>query len=210
MMNKVLFGIDIGGTTVKCGLFTLNGELLEKSEIPTDKQDNGSRILSDVAAHIRNILEKRHLTISDVAGVGIGVPGAVTPDGIVNKCVNLGWDIKDVAKEMQTFLPVFVKVGNDANMAALGEFWKGSAKGYQSVMLVTVGTGVGGGLIIDGKPVYMVRRRKSGICRLWKANRNPATVGKKAVWSRQLPRQALYVLQSGFWQQQKQNRFLEI
>ena len=153
MMNKVLFGIDIGGTTVKCGLFTLNGELLEKSEIPTDKQDNGSRILSDVAAHIRNILEKRCLTVSDVAGVGIGVPGAVTPDGIVNKCVNLGWDIKDVAKEMQTFLPVFVKVGNDANMAALGEFWKGSAKGYQSVMLVTVGTGVGGGLIIDGKPV---------------------------------------------------------
>ena len=134
MMNKVLFGIDIGGTTVKCGLFTLNGELLEKSEIPTDKQDNGSRILSDVAAHIRNILEKRCLTVSDVAGVGIGVPGAVTPDGIVNKCVNLGWDIKDVAKEMQTFLPVFVKVGNDANMAALGEFWKGSAKGYQSVM----------------------------------------------------------------------------
>lgn len=104
MMNKVLFGIDIGGTTVKCGLFTLNGELLEKSEIPTDKQDNGSRILSDVAAHIRNILEKRHLTISDVAGVGIGVPGAVTPDGIVNKCVNLGWGVKDVAKEMQTFL----------------------------------------------------------------------------------------------------------
>lgn len=153
MMNKVLFGIDIGGTTVKCGLFTLNGELLEKSEIPTYKQDNGSRILSDVAAHIRNILEKRCLTVSDVAGVGIGVPGAVTPDGIVNKCVNLGWDIKDVAKEMQTFLPVFVKVGNDANMAALGEFWKGSAKGYQSVMLVTVGTGVGGGLIIDGKPV---------------------------------------------------------
>lgn len=104
MMNKVLFGIDIGGTTVKCGLFTLNGELLEKSEIPTDKQDNGSRILSDVAAHIRNILEKRCLTVSDVAGVGIGVPGAVTPDGIVNKCVNLGWGVKDVAKEMQTFL----------------------------------------------------------------------------------------------------------
>lgn len=59
MMNKVLFGIDIGGTTVKCGLFTLNGELLEKSEIPTDKQDNGSRILSDVAAHIRNIIGKK-------------------------------------------------------------------------------------------------------------------------------------------------------
>ena len=81
MMNKVLFGIDIGGTTVKCGLFTLNGELLEKSEIPTDKQDNGSRILSDVAAHIRNILEKRCLTVSDVAGVGIGVPGAGTHGG---------------------------------------------------------------------------------------------------------------------------------
>jgi len=210
MMNKVLFGIDIGGTTVKCGLFTLNGELLEKSEIPTDKQDNGSRILSDVAAHIRNILEKRCLTVSDVAGVGIGVPGAVTPDGIVNKCINLGWGVKDVAKEMQTFLPVFVKVGNDANMAALGEFWKGSAKGYQSVMLVTVGTGVGGGLIIDGKPVAGVHGAAAEIGRLWKANRKPATAGKKAVWSRQLPRQALYVLQSGFWQQQKQNRFLEI
>ena len=84
MMNKVLFGIDIGGTTVKCGLFTLNGELLEKSEIPTDKQDNGSRILSDVAAHIRNILEKRCLTVSDLAGIGNGEPGPVPQSGIDN------------------------------------------------------------------------------------------------------------------------------
>ena len=122
---------------------------------------------------------------------------------------------------MQTFLPVFVKVGNDANMAALGEFWKGSAKGYQSVMLVTVGTGVGGGLIIDGKPVAGVHGAAAEIGHLQKIMQElaqqaeqsldiPATVGKKAVWSGQLPRQALYVLQSGFWQQQKQNRFLEI
>lgn len=147
-----------------------------------------------------------------MAGVGIGVPGAVTPDGIVNKCVNLGWDIKDVAKEMQTFLPVFVKVGNDANMAALGEFWKGSAKGYQSVMLVTVGTGVGGGLIIDGKPVAGVHGAAAEIGHLpiVEGEQESCNCGKKAVWSRQLPRQALYVLQSGFWQQQKQNRFLEI
>lgn len=153
MTNKYLFGIDIGGTTIKCGLFTLQGELLEKTELVTDKRDNGSNILPDIAKYVSDILQKRRIEKSDVAGIGIGVPGAVTDAGIVNKCVNLGWGVKDAAGELNELTGIAVKTGNDANLAALGEYWKGSAKGYKSTMLITIGTGVGGGLILDGKPV---------------------------------------------------------
>lgn len=153
MTNKYLFGIDIGGTTIKCGFFTSQGELIEKKELPTDKDDNGSRILSDIALYVADTLEKRHIQKSDVTGIGLGVPGSVTDDGIVNKCVNLGWGVKDAAGELSKLTDIEVKTGNDANMAALGEYWKGSAKGFKSTMLITIGTGVGGGLILDGKPV---------------------------------------------------------
>lgn len=153
MTNKVVFGIDIGGTSIKCGLLTEAGELLQKTELPTRKEENGSHILDDIAVHMREVLQKRGLSKEAVTGIGIGVPGAVTADGVVNKCINLGWGVLDVPKEMQKRIDIPVRTGNDANMAALGEYWKGSAKGYSSVMLVTIGTGVGGGLILDGKPV---------------------------------------------------------
>ena len=153
MTSKVLFGIDIGGTTVKCGLFSQAGELMAKSEIPTRKDEGGSLILDDIKAHIDNVLEEQKLANEDVIGIGMGVPGSVTSDGVVNKCINLGWGVFNVAEEMQKKTGMSVKVGNDANMAALGEYWQGGAKGYSSMMLVTIGTGVGGGIIIDGKPV---------------------------------------------------------
>lgn len=153
MNEKVCFGIDIGGTTIKCGLFTQAGELLKKDEIPTRKDDGGSLILDDIKAYIEQVMQEEQLTKADVVGVGMGVPGAVTDAGVVNKCVNLGWGVFNVAEEMSARLGIPVKAGNDANMAALGEYWKGGAKGYSSMMLVTVGTGVGGGVIINGKPV---------------------------------------------------------
>ena len=93
---------------------------------------------------------------TDIAGIGIGVPGAVRDDGTVNKCVNLGWDVVNVPNKLSELL-IFpkekIKAGNDANVAALGEYWKGSGKEYSSIMMVTIGTGVGGGLILDGKPI---------------------------------------------------------
>lgn len=155
-MSKVVFGIDIGGTTIKCGVFAEDGTLLQKSGIPTRKADNGGHILEDIRDHIIAVMEKEHISLSDVIGVGLGVPGSVTADGVVNKCVNLGWGVFNVAEAMAALLELpasSIRAGNDANMAALGEYWKGSGEQYDSLLLVTIGTGVGGGLIIDGKPV---------------------------------------------------------
>lgn len=154
MMSNYCFGIDIGGTTVKCGLFSSDGILIEKSEIPTDKTDNGGHILDDIKDHIDNIIKQHNISIQDITGIGMGVPGAVTEDGVVNKCINLGWDVFNVEKTMSDKTGMKVKVGNDANLAALGEYWMGGAKGYSSSIMITVGTGVGGGVIIDGKPLY--------------------------------------------------------
>lgn len=152
-MSKVVFGIDIGGTTVKCGLFYPDGTLVNKSEIPTRKDNGGSLILDDINAHIQEICREKGIEKDDVIGMGMGIPGPVTADGVVNKCVNLGWGIFNVVDEMEKKTGFCVKAGNDANMAALGEFWMGGAKGYSSMMMITVGTGVGGGIIVDGKPV---------------------------------------------------------
>lgn len=150
--GKIIFGIDIGGTTVKCGTFSQDGRLLLKEEIPTRKDEGGSLILSDIKAYIENILLKEGIALEEVAGIGLGVPGAVTDDGTVNKCINLGWGVFNVAKTFSDMMGgVLVKVGNDANMAALGEYWMGGAKDYNSIVMVTIGTGVGGGVIVDGK-----------------------------------------------------------
>ncbi|HAJ74454.1 MAG TPA: glucokinase [Lachnospiraceae bacterium] len=151
-MEKYAFGIDLGGTTVKLGLFTTEGELEEKWEIPTRKEKNGEMIIGDIASSIREKMEEKHISFEDVKGAGIAVPGAVIDDGIVNKCVNLGWGVKNVRKELSYLLEeMTIKVANDANAAALGEMWKGGGRGYDSIVMVTLGTGVGGGVIIDGK-----------------------------------------------------------
>lgn len=156
MMNKVVFGIDVGGTTIKCGFFSDNGELIEKEELPTRKENSGENILPDIAEYIKMTLAMHKKKFTDIAGIGIGVPGAVRDDGTVNKCVNLGWDVVNVPNKLSELL-IFpkekIKAGNDANVAALGEYWKGSGKEYSSIMMVTIGTGVGGGLILDGKPI---------------------------------------------------------
>ena len=150
-MKKYCFGVDVGGTTVKIGLLTTDGELLDKWEIPTDRREDGGHILTDIAGAIEKKLTEKDLSKDEVEGVGIGVPGAVLPDGTVNRCVNLGWGVKKVGDELGAILSLPVRVGNDANVAALGEMWQGGAKGHQDVLMVTLGTGVGGGLIIGGK-----------------------------------------------------------
>ena len=149
-MSKYCFGIDIGGTTVKMGLFTDEASLVEKWEIVTNKEDNGSHILSDIADAIKGKLQERNIRIEDIVGIGIGVPGPVKQSRIVNKCVNLGWGVTDVVEQMNNLIPVDnIKVGNDANVAALGEA-KGSESKRDNVVMLTLGTGVGGGVIIDG------------------------------------------------------------
>lgn len=153
LFKDIVLGIDIGGTTCKCGVFTTDGTLVYKDEIPTRKDDGGSLILSDIKEHIPELVKAAGRSCDEIKGVGIGVPGAVREDGTVNKCVNLGWGVFNVAQTFKDMTGYEVKVGNDANMAALGEYWMGSAKAYSSVVLVTIGTGVGGGVIIDGKPI---------------------------------------------------------
>lgn len=151
---KYCFGIDIGGTTIKLGLFKKNGTLLEKWEIRTNKDENGIYILSDIAATIKKKCLEKAIPQNDLYGIGIGVPGPVFDGAVVNKCINLGWGVTNVAKIMKNLTGVnHIVVGNDANVAALGEMWKGGGKGHKNVVMVTLGTGVGGGIILNGKIV---------------------------------------------------------
>lgn len=152
-MKKYAFGVDIGGTTCKIGFFDTSGVLLDKWEIKTNTENNGERILSDVAQAVDNKLAQEGISKDDVQGIGIGVPGPVKTSGIVTRCVNLGWSVVNVAEELGNLTGLTIKVGNDANVAALGEMWQGGAKGSRDVVMVTLGTGVGGGVIIDGKVV---------------------------------------------------------
>lgn len=151
-MGKVCFGIDVGGTTVKIGLFTTEAKLIDSMEIPTRKEDDGSHILPDICAAIDAKLVEKQITREDLIGVGIGLPGPITKDGTVLNCVNLGWGIFNVEEKLSQMLGgVMVKAGNDANVAALGETWQGGGRGFEDLILVTLGTGVGGGVIIGGK-----------------------------------------------------------
>lgn len=147
---KKLYGIDVGGTTVKMGLFSEDGELIEKWEITTRTEENGKYILEDIAEAIKENIEKHQISKEDLAGVGVGVPGAVLDFTKVNECVNLGWGSVDVGKELSERVECPVRVSNDANVAALGELWTGAAADYKDAVMVTLGTGVGGGIIIDG------------------------------------------------------------
>lgn len=150
-MEKHVFGVDVGGTTVKLGLFTVDGNLLDKWEIPTNAANCGKEILPDVAKSILGKMEERNLTKEDVEGVGIGTPGPVDAKGTVHMAVNLGWGTFSVKNELQSLLGMPVEAANDANVAALGEVWQGSAKGFQNAVFAILGTGVGGGIIVNGR-----------------------------------------------------------
>ena len=152
-MGKYCFGIDVGGTSIKCGFFTAEGELLEKWEIPTRTENQGENILPDIAKSIEKKMEEKAISKEQVTGVGIGVPGPVNKNGEIPTAVNLNWGYKHISKEMEELTGLPSKAGNDANVAALGEAWKGGAAGCANVILATLGTGVGGGIIVDGKIV---------------------------------------------------------
>ena len=151
---KYGFGIDIGGTTVKLAYFDETGKLLDKWEIPTVKNNGGSGILADIAASVDRFLKEKNIAPETVIGIGVGVPGPVSRTGVVNRCVNLGWGVFNIEQELSQLTGFPVKAGNDANVAALGECWKGGGQGYSNMVLATLGTGVGGGIIIDGKMLY--------------------------------------------------------
>ena len=150
-MKPYAFGVDVGGTTVKLGFFTTAGELQESREIPTRTEAGGAHILSDIAEAVNGLLEEKQIPKQDVEGVGVGVPGPVGPDGTVFKCVNLGWGVFNVERRLTELTGLKAKAGNDANVAALGELWQGGGKGFRDIVMVTLGTGVGGGVILGGR-----------------------------------------------------------
>lgn len=150
-MKKYAFGVDIGGTSVKMGLFEVTGVLLDTWEIPTNTEENGIHILPNIAEAVSRKIKEKELSLSDIEGIGMGVPGPVNPDGMVLKCVNLGWGVFNVEQELSRLTGLKVKAGNDANVAALGEMWQGGGKGFKNLVMVTLGTGVGGGVILNEK-----------------------------------------------------------
>ena len=150
-MARYCFGVDVGGTTVKLGFFDETGNLLDKWEIPTRTQENGKYILPDVAKTILDKMKEQEVSRDEIVGVGIGAPGPIDAKGTVYVAVNLGWGTFSLKNELQSLLNLPVEAGNDANVAALGEMWKGGGQGYSNVVAVTLGTGVGGGIIVDGK-----------------------------------------------------------
>lgn len=150
-MGNYCFGIDVGGTTVKMGLFRIDGQVLDKWEIPTRTENGGKAILPDIAASVLAKLKEKGIDKEEVSGIGIGVPGPINAEGTVPHTANLGWGYKEVTKELQELTGLICKGGNDANVAALGEMWKGAAAGHKSGVMVTLGTGVGGGIIIEGR-----------------------------------------------------------
>ncbi|HEX3077286.1 MAG TPA: ROK family glucokinase [Lachnospiraceae bacterium] len=153
-MKKYCFGVDIGGTTVKIGLFTIEGTIVDKWEIKTRTEDKGSNILPDIAESLMDKLQEKGIQKDEIEGIGIGVPGPVDAKGTVLGCVNLGWGIFNVAEEVTRLTGIQnVKAGNDANVAALGEVWLGGGKGYDDMIMITLGTGVGGGVILGGEIV---------------------------------------------------------
>lgn len=148
---KYLYGIDIGGTTVKMGLFQEDGILKEKWEIKTRTEENGKYILGDIADSVKDNMKQNEISTENLSGIGVGVPGAVLNFSKVNECVNLGWGSVDVAAQLSDAIGCRVRATNDANAAALGEIWMGAASDCKSAVMITLGTGVGGGIIVDGK-----------------------------------------------------------
>lgn len=154
---KYCFGVDIGGTFVKLGLFTTEGELLDKWQIPTRREDASSHILPDIAASIAAKMEEKGICKEDVKGVGFGTPGPVTEDGVAVCPANLDWVNKPVAKELTELTGFPAKGGNDVNVAGMGEMWRGGARGYQNVVVVPIGTGLGAAIIVGGKIITGTR-----------------------------------------------------
>ena len=151
-MKSYCFGIDIGGTAVKLGLFDLSGELILKREIPTRLEDHGSLVLPDTAAAAEQMLSELNAGWQDTGGIGMAVPGPLTEDGFVSRSVNLGWEnmnARDIMRDLTGLDAVAAE--NDAKTAALGEWWKGGHGDCRSAVMITIGTAVGGGVVVDGK-----------------------------------------------------------
>lgn len=152
-MKNYIVGVDIGGTSIKFGLFKKDARLIKKWEYPTNAIDQGKQIIGDIADQIITTLSELNITNDEILGIGFGVPGPVGQDNVIKKCVNLGWENLNLHNEMQQYINTLIRVGNDANVAALGEQSFGAGVGFKNIIMVTLGTGVGGGVVQEGRIV---------------------------------------------------------
>ncbi|MBB2480134.1 ROK family glucokinase [Bacillus sp. APMAM] len=159
MEDKWIVGVDLGGTSVKLAFIQEDGEILHKWEIPTDKSEQGKNILPDIAESIQRKMVELGGTKERLIGIGMGAPGAVDKEkGIIYEAVNLGWPKNyPIVKLLSDLSGLPVEIDNDANCAALGEMWKGAGSGAKNIACVTLGTGVGGGIIVNGDIVQGVK-----------------------------------------------------
>lgn len=155
MANRYYIGIDLGGTFIKGGIVNERGEILLSDKVPTEVEKGAFAVAQNIAALARDLLSRCSLTFNDVEGLGIGSPGMIdSAEGNVIYANNLAWENFRIVSELSGLLGgIKVKIGNDANVAALGEVKFGAAKNYSSAVMITLGTGVGGGIVIDGKLV---------------------------------------------------------
>jgi glucokinase len=157
MEKEVLFGVDVGGTAIKFGIFDRAGKLHGDWELPTDRRQNGAHIPEQIALSLESVIQKVGMSQEQILGVGLGVPGPVLENGEVVNAPNLGWKNRNIKEELEQLTGLTVQAGNDANVAALGEMWAGSGKGHKNLVLLTLGTGVGGGIVQDGRLIYGTR-----------------------------------------------------
>lgn len=144
-------GVDLGGTATKLALFDKTGKVLNIGQVETRTADGGEHILADISSEVRSLLTREGIALQQLQGIGVGVPGPVMDGRTVIRCINLGWAQTDVASFLEQELGCECRIGNDANVAALGEAWKGASRGTHSSVMITLGTGVGGGVIINDK-----------------------------------------------------------
>lgn len=150
-VRKYYVGIDLGGTFIKGGIVDDLGNILLHDQRPTEREGGSSRVSENIAALALDLLARAGLSPTDVEGIGIGVPGTIDSEaGVVVYSNNLGWKEFSIAETVTTMTGLRVKIANDANVAMLGEFKFGAAKGERNAVLLTLGTGVGGGIVANG------------------------------------------------------------
>lgn len=148
-------GIDLGGTSIKIGVISNEGQLINHVEVPTRTQDGYQAIISDIITNSKNLIEQVNLTMENIKGMGLGLPGMLDiEEGIVTFAPNLSWRNVPVKSLLEGKLRIPIKLDNDANVAVLGEAWVGAGKGYKHIVMSTIGTGIGSGIIINGEILH--------------------------------------------------------
>lgn len=152
-MQMVYIGVDLGGTNIAVGIVDKDGKILAEASVKTLADRHWSEVIKDMGRCIQMALDKGNFKVDDVASIGIGIPGVANQEtGVVIFCTNLGWANVPLRDELQKYINKPVYIDNDANVAALAENYAGVSAGCKSSVFITLGTGVGGGIVIDGKP----------------------------------------------------------